>query len=156
MPAARASARDQSGAPVGRERGRLVGKDVESQRQQAVAGKDGGRLVEGLVHGRLAAAQIVVVHRRQIVMDQRIAVDAFERRRHAQRRMLIGAEESCALQHKERAQPLAAIEHAVPHRLKQPRRPCDLTRLDALAEQPAKQVLDCAGADFQNGLKGVG
>ena len=84
MPAARASARTSAARRSARERRRLVGDDVEGKRQQAVAGKDGGRLVEGLVHGRLAAAQIVVVHRRQVVMDERIAVDAFERRRHAQ------------------------------------------------------------------------
>ena len=67
-----------------------VGEDVEGKRQQAVAGEDGGRLVEGAVHGRLAAAQIVVVHRRQVVMDQRVAVHAFERRRDAQRRLAVG------------------------------------------------------------------
>ena len=49
---------------------RYVGDNVERQRQQAVAGEDRRRLVEGAVHRRLAAAQIVVVHRRQVVMDQ--------------------------------------------------------------------------------------
>ena len=42
---------------------------LEGHRQQAVAGQDRGRLVESLVAGRLAAAQIAVVHRRQIVVD---------------------------------------------------------------------------------------
>ena len=51
--------------------------------KQAVARQDRGRLVEGAVHGGLATAQIVVVHGRQVVVDQRIAVDAFERRRDA-------------------------------------------------------------------------
>ena len=54
-------------------------QDVEGEGQQAVAGEDRGRLVERLVHGRPAAAQIVVVHRRQVVMHQRIAVHEFDR-----------------------------------------------------------------------------
>jgi hypothetical protein len=48
----------------------LGGDDVEGERQQAVAGKDRRRLVEGDMHGRLAAAQVVVVHRRQVVMHE--------------------------------------------------------------------------------------
>ena len=39
-----------------------------------------------LVQRRAAAAQVAVVHRRQIVMDQRIAVDAFQRRADQQER----------------------------------------------------------------------
>ena len=84
---------------VGRKRGCLISDDVEGKRQQAVAGKDGRRLVEGLVHGGLAAAQIVIVHRRQVIVDERIAVNAFEGRRHAQRRLFIGTKEGRALQH---------------------------------------------------------
>ena len=38
------------------------------------------------MHGRPAAPQVVVVHRRQIVVDQRIAVHAFDRDAGAQRR----------------------------------------------------------------------
>ena len=60
-------------------------RGFEGERQQAVAREDGGRLVEGPVHRRLAAPEIVIVHRRQIVMDQRIAVHAFERRGDPQR-----------------------------------------------------------------------
>ena len=60
-------------------------QNVEGEGQQAVAGENRGRLVEFLVRGRLAAPQVVVVHRRQIVMHQRIAVHAFERRARHQR-----------------------------------------------------------------------
>ena len=58
---------------------RRIGQHLERQRVQAIAGQDRGRLVERLVHGRLAAAQVVVVHRRQIVVDQRIDVDRLDR-----------------------------------------------------------------------------
>ena len=48
---------------------------LEGQRQQGVAGQDRRRLAEHLVAGRPAAAQVVVVHRRQVVVDQRVGVD---------------------------------------------------------------------------------
>ena len=53
-------------------------QQLERQRLQRVAGEDRGRLVEGLVAGRAAAAQVVVVHRRQVVVDQAIAVDQLD------------------------------------------------------------------------------
>ena len=68
-----------------RQGGSRRGKNIESERQQAVARQDRRRFVEGAVHRRLAAPEIVIVHPRQIVMDQRIAVNAFERRRDPQR-----------------------------------------------------------------------
>ena len=74
----------------------LAGEQPEGQRQEGVAGEDRRGLVIGLVHGRLAAAQVVVVHGRQVVVDQRVAVDhldgepgddrAFGRRRRRCRR----------------------------------------------------------------------
>ena len=53
--------------------------------KQAVAGEDRGRLVECLVRGRLAAPQVVIVHGRQVVVHQRVAMHAFERRAGHQR-----------------------------------------------------------------------
>jgi hypothetical protein len=51
--------------------GGVVGqRDGERVGQQRVAGEDGGRVVVGLVHGGLAATQVVVVHGRQVVVDQ--------------------------------------------------------------------------------------
>jgi hypothetical protein len=44
----------------------------------------------------------------------------------------------------------------VPHRLKQPRRPRDLAGLDAVVEQPYKQLLHGAGADLQDSLECIG
>ena len=51
-------------------------------------------LVEGLVDGRLAAPQIVVVHARQIVVDQRIDVDRLDRRADPQRARPVDREQS--------------------------------------------------------------
>ena len=53
-------------------------EQMERQHLQGIAGEDRGRLVELPVAGRSAAAQVVVVHGRQVVVDERIAVDHFD------------------------------------------------------------------------------
>ena len=88
-PAARASESDIEIASS-------VGEDVEGQRQQRVAGEDRRRLVEGLVDRRPAAAEVVVVHRRQVVMDEAVGMDAFERRGGGDDRPRRSAPKSCA------------------------------------------------------------
>ena len=52
--------------------------DFKRLRQQRVARQHGDAFAEDLVVGRLAAAEIVVVHRRQIVVDERVGVDALD------------------------------------------------------------------------------
>jgi len=47
---------------------------IERNGEQRIAGEDRGRFIEGLVHGRPATAQVVVVHGGEIVMHQRIAM----------------------------------------------------------------------------------
>ena len=67
-----------------------LGQHLKSQREQRVAGQNGHGIAEHLVIGELAAAVIVVIERRQIVVDQRVGVDEFQRaggRRHAIRRI---------------------------------------------------------------------
>ena len=71
-----------------------VAQDLEGEGEQGVAGQDRGRLVEGEVQGRAAAAHRVVVHRRQIVMHQRVAMDAFERAGGGQRVGLVHAKQT--------------------------------------------------------------
>ena len=84
-PAARASAETSFEPDLGIGMGLRAGENVEREGQQPVAGQDGGRLVERLVRGRAAAPQVVVVHGRQVVVRERIAMHAFERRRRHQR-----------------------------------------------------------------------
>ena len=52
--------------------------------EQAVAGEDRHVLAEHHVRGRAAPAQVVVVHRRQVVVDQRVGVDQLDRGRRGQ------------------------------------------------------------------------
>ena len=44
-----------------------INQQLEGQRQQRIAGENGAGLVEGHVAGGFSPAQVVVVHRRQIV-----------------------------------------------------------------------------------------
>ena len=98
-----------------------IGQHLEGSGQQAVAGEHRGRLVEFLVAGRAAAAQIAVVHRRQIVMDERIGVDHLDRRRHLQRATPRNTEQPRARQHEKRPQPFARRQRRVAHRFVDPR-----------------------------------
>ncbi len=114
---------DQFDADAGIRMGLAARQDVESEGQQPVAGEDRGRFVEFLVRGRLSAPQIVVVHGGQIVMDQRIAMDAFERGAGHQRLLAWDIEQRGAFSHQERAEPFAAAEAGIAHGFDQPRRP---------------------------------
>ena len=94
--------------------------------QQAVARQDRGRLVELLVAGRPTAPEVAVVHRRKIVMNQRIGMDQLDRRRHLQCAAGGHAEQARRRQHEERAQPLAGRQRRIAHRVVDPRlRPVD-------------------------------
>ena len=148
---------DQRHLAPGRQFRSVIREDTKSIGQQAVAGKDGGRLVEGLVDRRQAAPQIVVVHRRQIVMDQRIAMDAFERRGDSERRLSAHRKKRRAFHHQKRPEPLAAAQLAVPDRLHEARRPHDLAGACPSGEQSLHERLDLGGARRQHHLeRGIG
>ena len=84
---------------------------------ERVAGEDRGRFVERAVHGRLAAPQIVVVHARQIVVDQRVDVDALDRERDPHRPVAVDVEQVAGGEDQQRPHPLAAADRGIAHRL---------------------------------------
>ena len=57
----------------------LVGEHREGERLQRIADQHRGALVEGAVAGRAPAPQVVVVHRRQVIVDQAVDVDQLHR-----------------------------------------------------------------------------
>ena len=116
-------ARAERGARVGARVRARIGQDLEGDRLQRVACENRGRFVEGAVGRRPAAAQIVVVHRRQIVMNQGIGVQALDRGRGADRAGVASAERPRRLDDQERPQPLAAAKRRVAHSFDQPPRP---------------------------------
>ena len=69
---------DQFGAHAGVGMARGIAQQFERQRLQSVAGQNRAPLVIGFPNRRAAAAHLVVVHSRQIVVHQRITVDAFD------------------------------------------------------------------------------
>ena len=89
---------------------------LEGQRQKRVARKNGYGFAELLVARRLAAAKVVIVEGRQVVMDERIGVDEFDRTGRIVRRRDVAAENPRRLNAKNGTDPLAACKDAIPHR----------------------------------------
>jgi hypothetical protein len=113
--------------------------DVEGQRQQSIARENCGGVVGFLVQRGTAAPEIAVVHRRQVVMDQRIAVDAFQRGAGQQRCVARNAEHGGAFHHQKRPQPFAAAERRITHRVHQPVRAGDFVRQQDVGQQLSEQ-----------------
>ena len=134
--------------------GVLVSDDVERVSEQTIAGKDRGGLVECAVHGGLAAAKIIIVHGGEIVMDQRVAVHAFERRCHPQCRHALCIEKRRTFQDEEGPQPLAPVQNPMAHRRQQVAWPQDLAIAQALIEKTAQQVFHGLRAQGQQAFKG--
>ena len=110
-------AQNPDAAQRGLRRNVCLRSGLERRGQQTVAGELCRRLVERLVAGRTAAAQIVVVHARQIVVNERIGMDHFERTRERQGVFDVAAVQAAELEHDHRTQALAArhrrLENAV-------------------------------------------
>ncbi len=103
---------------------------MEGRGEQAVPGQDGGGFVKLLVAGGLAPAQIIVVHGRQVVMDQGIGVDHLQGAGHRQGFARVAPHRFRRGQAQNGAQPFAAHEQAVVHGLVQPEgRPPDLRQI---------------------------
>jgi hypothetical protein len=57
--------------------GPALGGDLEGLGEQGIAGEDGDPFTEDLVVGEASASIIVVIHGRQVVVDEGVGVDAF-------------------------------------------------------------------------------
>ena len=97
-------------------------QDIEGESEQPVAGQDRGRLVEFPVRGGLAAPQFVIVHGRQVVMHQRVAVHAFQRGARHQGVVPRHFEQAREFHDQEWPEPLTAAEARIAHGLEEPRR----------------------------------
>ena len=91
-------------------------EQLEGEGVQGVPGEDRGGFVEGAVAGGLAPAQVVVVHRRQVVVDQGVGVDQLHRHRRHVGLFQAAAGEPAGGVHQHRADPLAAGQGRVAHR----------------------------------------
>ena len=91
--------------------------DFKRLRQQRVARQHGDAFAENFVVGGLAAAEIVVVHRRQIVVDERVGVDALDGAGERHGVGFAAAAGGGGREAKRRAHPFAAGKERVAHGL---------------------------------------
>jgi hypothetical protein len=75
---------------------------AKGQRLQGIARQYGRAFIESLVAGRAAAAQIIVIHRRQIVVDQAVGVNQLHRGRRSVQIGLAGIECGAGNVHQQR------------------------------------------------------
>ena len=97
--------------------GSALGQNFKRDREQRVAREDGDAVTEDFVASGAAAAEIVIVHARQIVVHERVGVDALHG---AGERHGCGNFAAACFSRREaqdRAKSLAAGEEAVTHRL---------------------------------------
>ncbi len=96
-----------------------MSQNVKGQRLQCVTGKDSGRLVIGTVTAGLAASQVIVVHGRQVIVDQRVGMDQFNRCRRCVECFRVGANGPPTGVDQGGANAFATAQHGVTHGLVQ-------------------------------------
>ena len=118
---------------------------LKRERQQRVTRQDGDGLAKYFVIGGLAAPQIVIIERGQIVVDQRIRVYEFKRASDLHGAGGIFREHARSFQAQDRPDALASGENAVTHRAVNRKW---RSRLDR--EQRFKRGLDCRVVLFES------
>jgi hypothetical protein len=69
-------------------------ENVESEGEQTVTSQDRSCFIERLVRRRFPSPEVVVIHGREVIMHQRITVDAFQRGTREQRSLARDVEQS--------------------------------------------------------------
>ena len=100
--------------------------------------------------GRLAAAEIVVVHTGQIVVDQAVGVQHLDRTGDGHRRLDISAADTAELQHKHGADAFSSGEEAVAHRLGQPLKRHALSAPEGILQRGVNFSLVFSSRHFQS------
>src|SRR5882672_8004278 len=114
---------DHSRARLGVDPHRLVAREnLEREDLQGVAYQNGGRLIEGAVTGRTAAPEVVVIHGREVIVDQRIRMDQLDGGSGPVQSGEVDAEYGAGRVDQYRPQAFARPEHAVAQRIVQARR----------------------------------
>ena len=93
-------------------------QDVECKGQETIAHQNGSCVIEGHVNGRPPAAQNIIVHRRQIVMHQGIAMNALDRSARHQGALARDTEELGRCEGKKGTQALATAQSRIAHGLR--------------------------------------
>ena len=98
-----------------------MGKDLKRCRDQCVRGQQGRSLAKLLVAARASAAEIIVVHAGHIIVNERVAVQHFQRTGIVQRIGSVGTGQLAGGQRQHGAHPFAAAQKAVARGLPQRR-----------------------------------
>src|ERR1700747_1225654 len=86
------------------------------QSQKSIAREDGDGFAEFLMASRFATAEVIVVQRRQIIVDQGESMDEFDGAGGVKGRLEIAGENTRRLETEDRADALATGKDAVTHR----------------------------------------
>jgi len=97
--------------------GGSVAEDLEGDGKEGIAGEDGDAFAEDLMIGRPAAAEVIVIHAGEIVVDERVGVDAFDGTGVGQGGVDGAAAGLRGCEGEDGAKTLAARKEAVAHRL---------------------------------------
>ena len=127
---------------------RLGGQHLKGERVERVSGENGGAFVVSAVDGRLATPEVVIVHAGQVVMDQRVDVDAFDGEAHAKRTLPVDMEEAAAGDDEQRAKPLAATDRSIAHGFVQA-----CARVFRDRQQRTEQAVDIGGDAVERRLE---
>lgn len=125
-----------------------IGKDFECECVKAVPGENRGRLVEHLVDGRLPATNVVIVHARKIVMDQRIDVDRLDRSSDTQGPISRNAKQPRCGNRQEWSKSLSATDRCMAHRSVK-----IVAAIVARHEQTSEQLINLAANPFGLGVQ---
>ena len=128
-----------------------LGDDLERVVQQRVAGQNGRGFVGVDVERGPAATEVVVIHRRQVVMHQAERVDAFDRDGGRDARASVAAGELRGEERERRSNPLTAAQRSVRHGRSEGLR--SIGALNRLVEA-AFEVADEVGQEGRVGVDG--
>ena len=103
---------------------RSCANGFKSERQKRVTGQNGDGFAEFFVASRLATAEVVVIERGKIVMDEGISVDKFDGASGIERRRNVGSEDASGFETEDRANAFAAGEDGIAHGFVNRRRRC--------------------------------
>ncbi len=95
----------------------FIGQYFKGQIVKAVTGQNRRRLIKSLVDRRLTPAHVIIIHRRKIVMHQRVNMDAFDSQPDTKQRILGDVEQLARRLHQQGTQSLAAAYGRMAHGL---------------------------------------
>jgi len=131
----------------------FVGEHIEGIGQQTIAREDRHCIVEHAMQRGPPTSEIVIVHGRQIIMGERIAMQHLDSACDAHRSLRIPIAQGGALKNQHGPKPFAAAKNRIAHRLHEARRAGKLARADSIIEQRRKRHFHRLSMDGEQALE---